>query len=42
MSEIFMLGLLALNNVRYLETRKYNIARSQYWYNNILPSYDDS
>src|SRR5687767_2583210 len=42
MSEIFMLGLLALNNVRYLEPRKYNIAKSQYWYNNILPSYDDS
>ena len=42
MSEIFMLGLLALNNVRYLEPRKYNIAKSQYWYNNILPLYDDS
>ncbi|CAB4444815.1 unnamed protein product [Rhizophagus irregularis] len=42
MSEIFMLGLLALNNVRYLETHKYNITKSQYWYNNILPSYDDS
>ena len=25
-----------------MESRKYNIAKSQYWYNNILPSYDDS
>ena len=40
-SEIFMLGLLALNEVRYLEPRVYNIAKSQDWYNNILPSYDD-
>ena len=40
-SDFFMLGLLALNEVRYLEPRTYNIAKSQYWYNNILPSYDD-
>src|SRR6266536_1315587 len=40
-TENFMLGLLALNEVRYLEPRVYNIAKSQYWYNNILPSYDD-
>ena len=41
-SEIFMLGLLVLNKIRYLESRTYNVAKSQYWYNNILPSYDDS
>jgi len=39
-SEIFMLGLLVLNNIRYLEPRIYNVAKSQYtsqyWYNNIL------
>ena len=40
-SEIFILGLLTLNEVRYLEPRIYNVAKSQYWYNNILPSYDD-
>jgi hypothetical protein len=40
-SEIFMFGLLALNEVRYLEPRMYNIAKSQHWYHNILPSYDD-
>ncbi|GBC00351.1 hypothetical protein RclHR1_03820016 [Rhizophagus clarus] len=40
-SEIFTLGLVALNEVRYLEPRIYNIAKSQYWYHNILPSYDD-
>ncbi|CAB4435518.1 unnamed protein product [Rhizophagus irregularis] len=40
-SEFFMLSLLALNEVRYLEPRIYNIAKSQHWYNNILPSYDD-
>ncbi|GBB91751.1 hypothetical protein RclHR1_19100002 [Rhizophagus clarus] len=36
-----MLGLVALNEVCYLEPRIYNIAKSQYWYHNILPSYDD-
>ena len=30
-SEFFMLGLLALNEVRYLEPCMYNIAKSQYW-----------
>ncbi|RGB44211.1 hypothetical protein C1646_748924 [Rhizophagus diaphanus] len=40
-SEIFILGLLALNEACYIEPRIYNIAKSQYWYNVILPSYDD-
>lgn len=40
-SEIFIFCLLALNEIRYLEPRIYNVAKSQYWYNNILPSYDD-
>ncbi|CAB5101692.1 unnamed protein product [Rhizophagus irregularis] len=40
-SEIFILSLLALNEARYLEPRIYNVAKSQYWYNNILPSYND-
>jgi hypothetical protein len=40
-SEIFIFGLLALNEARYIEPRIYNIAKSQYWYNDILPSYDD-
>src|SRR5215471_7652720 len=40
-SEISILSLLAFNEVRYLEPRVYNIAKSQYWYDNILPSYDD-
>ncbi|PKC57337.1 hypothetical protein RhiirA1_498420, partial [Rhizophagus irregularis] len=34
-------SLLALNEARYLEPRIYNVAKSQYWYNNILPSYND-
>jgi len=41
-SEIFIFSLLALNEVRYLEPRIYNVAKSQYWYDNILPSYDDT
>ena len=40
-SEIFILSLLALNKARYLEPHIYNVAKSQYWYNNILPSYND-
>ncbi|PKY14463.1 hypothetical protein RhiirB3_519639 [Rhizophagus irregularis] len=40
-SENFILSLLALNEARYLEPRIYNVAKSQYWYNNILPSYND-
>ena len=40
-SEIFTLGLLILKEVRYLKPRIYNIAKSQHWYHNILPSYDD-
>ncbi|CAB4438334.1 unnamed protein product [Rhizophagus irregularis] len=40
-SEIFILSLLALNEAHYLEPRIYNVAKSQYWYNNILPSYND-
>ena len=41
-SDFFMLSLLALNEVCYLKLRIYNIAKSQYWYNNILPFYNDS
>lgn len=41
MEEIFTLGLLTLNEVRYIEPRIYNVLKSQSWYHNILPSYDD-
>lgn len=40
-NELFILGLLALNEERYFEPRMYNITKSQDWYNNILPLYDD-
>jgi len=40
-SEIFMFGLLALNEIRYLEPRVYNVSKSQHWYHDILPSYND-
>src|ERR1044071_6955270 len=40
-SDFFMLSLLALNEICYLKPRIYNIAKSQYWYNNILLSYDN-
>jgi len=39
--EIFTLSLLALNEARYTEPRIYNVAKSQDWYYNILPAYDD-
>jgi len=37
--EFFIFGLLTLNEERYLESRIYNVAKSQHWYNYILPSY---
>ena len=40
-NELFVLSLLALNEERYLEPRIYNVAKSQHWYNDILPTYDD-
>lgn len=40
--EIFTLGLLTLNEIRYLEPRIYNVAKSQDWYHNILPAYNDA
>src|SRR2546429_1396855 len=40
-NELFVLSLLVLNEERYLEPRIYNVAKSQHWYNDILPTYDD-
>src|ERR1044072_9757797 len=40
-NELFIFSLLILNEECYLEPRIYNIAKSQHWYNNILPTYGD-
>lgn len=40
-SEIFTLGLVVLNEVCYLKSYIYNIVKSQHWYYNILPFYDN-
>ena len=40
-NELFIFGLLTLNEEYYLEFHIYNITKLQYWYNNILPSYED-
>ena len=40
-SELISLGLCSLLDSRYLEPRKYNIAKSQEWWHSILPKYDD-
>ena len=40
-NELFIFSLLILNEKRYLKPRIYNIAKSQHWYNNILPTYGD-
>ena len=40
-NELFILSLLALNEERYLESRIYKVAKTQHWYNEILPTYDD-
>src|ERR1044072_8993255 len=40
-NELFIFSLLILNEECYLEPRIYNIAKSQHWYNEILPTYDD-
>ena len=39
--EFFIFGLLTLNEEHYLESCIYNVAKSQHWYNYILPSYGD-
>ncbi|GET58164.1 protein ANTAGONIST OF LIKE HETEROCHROMATIN PROTEIN 1-like [Rhizophagus irregularis DAOM 181602=DAOM 197198] len=41
-NELFIFGLLALNEECYLETHTYNsIVKSKHWYNDILPAYDN-
>ncbi|CAB4424036.1 unnamed protein product [Rhizophagus irregularis] len=40
-NEMVMLGLTSLLRIRYLEQRNFHVAKSKYWYYNILPKYDD-
>ncbi|CAB5107573.1 unnamed protein product [Rhizophagus irregularis] len=40
-NEMVMLGLTSLLGTRYLEQRNFHVAKSKYWYYNILPKYDD-
>ncbi|CAB4432574.1 unnamed protein product [Rhizophagus irregularis] len=39
-NEIVILGLTSLLRTRYLEQRNFYVAKSKYWYYNILPKYD--
>ena len=40
-NNIVTFGLLSLSEMRYFNTRLYNIPKSSHWYYEILPSYDD-
>ncbi|GBB99566.1 hypothetical protein RclHR1_35610001 [Rhizophagus clarus] len=40
-SKLISLRLYSLLDSYYLESRKYNIAKSQEWWHSILPKYDD-
>jgi hypothetical protein len=41
-NELFILGLLALNEEHYLKTHTYNsVVKLKHWYNDILPAYDN-
>src|SRR5688572_29416129 len=40
--EVIFLGLSSLLDSRYLESRIYDIAKSQAWWHLIVPKYDDT
>ena len=40
-NELIFLGLSLLLDTHYLESRTYNIAKSQEWWHIIIPKYDD-